>query len=57
MEKREALIQFPKMGNGTGARINLSVPLLKKIGFSQEEREVEVLYDEENQRVIIQKRK
>ena len=37
MEKREALIQFPKMGNGTGARINLSVPLLKKIGFSQEE--------------------
>ena len=57
MEKREALIQFPKMGNGTRARINLSVPLLKKIGFSQEEREVEVLYDEENQRVIIQKRK
>ena len=57
MEKREALIQFPKMGNGTGARINLSVPLLKKIGFSQEEREVEVLYDEENQKIIIQKRK
>lgn len=57
MEKREALIQFPKMGNGKGARINLSIPLLKKIGFNQENREVEIIYDEENQKIIIQKRK
>lgn len=57
MEKRKVLIQFPKMGNGKGARINLSIPLLKKIGFNSENREAEILYDEENQKIIIQKRK
>lgn len=57
MEKRNAKIQFPKSGNGTGARIILSPPLLRKLGINQEEREVVVTYDEEKQQVIIQKRK
>lgn len=57
MEKRNAKIQFPKVGNGTGARVVLSLPLLKKLGIDQENREVEIIYDEEKQTVTIQKRK
>ncbi len=57
MEKRQAKIQFPRMGNGTGARINLSIPLLKELDFTKDNRDVEVIYDKENQKIIIQKRK
>ncbi|MFV0579002.1 MAG: hypothetical protein ACK5NU_10095 [Fusobacterium ulcerans] len=57
MEKRDAKIQFPRMGNGTGARINLSIPLLKKIGFDKENRDVEVIYNEVEKTIIIQKKK
>lgn len=57
MEKRSANISFSKSGNGIGARIILSVPLLKKFGITQEEREVEVIYDEEQQAIVIKKKK
>ncbi|EFS20656.1 hypothetical protein FSBG_00153 [Fusobacterium gonidiaformans 3-1-5R] len=57
MEKRILKVSFSKTGNGMGARIPLSIPLLKKMGITQEEREVEVMYDEERQQVIIQKKK
>lgn len=57
MEKRNAKIQFPRMGNGTGARLNLSIPLLKELGFDKDTRDVEVVYDKEKQQIIIQKRK
>ena len=57
MEKREVKISFGKSGNGIGAKLTMPIPFLRKLGITQEEREVEVLYDEENQRVIIQKRK
>lgn len=57
MEKRDLKVSFSKTGNGMGARIPLSIPLLKKMGITQEEREVEVLYDEENQTITIRKRK
>lgn len=57
MEKRNAKIQFPKVGNGTGARIVLSLPLLKKLGITQDERDVEIIYDEDKKTVTIQKRK
>lgn len=57
MEKRNAKIQFPRMGNGTGARLNLSIPLLKELGFGKDTRDVEVVYDKEKQQIIIQKRK
>ena len=55
MEKRKAKIQFPKMGTGTGARINLSIPLLKELGFDKENREVEIVYDKDKKTVTIQK--
>lgn len=57
MEKRNAKIQFPRMGNGTGARLNLSIPLLKELGFDKDTRDVEVVYNKEKQQIIIQKRK
>ena len=57
MEKRNAKIQFPKMGTGTGARINLSIPLLKEIGIDKENREVIVTYDKKNETVTIQRKK
>ncbi len=57
MEKRDAKISFIKSGNGMGAKIILSIPLLKKLGITPEDREVEVVYDEENGEITIKKRK
>lgn len=57
MEERKANVSFPKSGNGIGARIVLSVPLLKKLGITQEDRAVIVTYDEENEVITIRKEK
>mgnify|MGYP001163099722 FL=1 len=57
MEKRNANISFSKVGNGIGARVILSVPLLKKLGITQEDREVIITYDEEKQNITIEKKK
>lgn len=57
MEKRNANISFSKVGNGIGARVILSVPLLKKLGITQEEREVIITYDENKQNITIEKKK
>lgn len=57
MEERKANISFPKSGNGIGARIVLSVPLLKKLGITQENRAVIVTYDEEAETITIRKEK
>lgn len=57
MEKREAKVSFSRAGNGIGAKLPMSVPLLKKFGITPEEREVEILYDEENQTILIRKKK
>ena len=57
MEKRDAKISFIKSGNGMGAKIILSIPLLKKLGITPDDREVEVVYDEENGEITIKKRK
>lgn len=57
MEKRNAKISFSRSGNGIGAKISLSVPLLKKFGLTIEEREVEVIYNEKEQTILIKKKK
>ncbi len=57
MEKRDGKISFSRAGNGIGAKLPMSVPLLKKFGITQEEREVEITYDEDNQMIIIKKKK
>ena len=40
MEKRNVRVSFQKSGNGRGARITLFMPWLRKMGVSEEEREV-----------------
>ncbi|ACV38884.1 MULTISPECIES: hypothetical protein [Leptotrichia] len=57
MEKRNSKISFSKAGNGLGAKATLSVPLLKKFGINTEERNVEIIYDENKQEIIIRKKK
>ena len=57
MEIRNAKISFSRSGNGIGAKLPMSVPLLKKFGITQEEREVEVIYNEEEQTILIKKKK
>lgn len=57
MEKRILKVSFSKTGNGMGARIPLSIPILKKMGITQDDREIELIYDEEKQIITIQKKK
>lgn len=57
MEKRDSKISFSKSGNGIGAKITLSMPLLRKIGITPENKEVEVIYDEEQGKIVILKKK
>ncbi len=46
MEKRNVRVSFHKAGKGRGARITLSIPWLRKMGISEEKREVMITYDE-----------
>ena len=57
MERRDSKISFSKSGNGIGAKITFSMPLLRKIGITPENKEVEVIYDEEEEKIIILKKK
>ncbi|MFR4518374.1 MAG: hypothetical protein ACLUBL_02985 [Fusobacterium sp.] len=57
MEKRDAKVSFSRAGNGIGAKLPMSVPLLKKFGITQDEREVEIIYNEEEQTILIRKKK
>lgn len=41
--ERKAKISFGKMGNGKGSRVNLSIPLLKTLGITEENREFLIL--------------
>lgn len=56
MEKRNVKIAFSRAGNGIGAKLPLSVPLLKLLGINQDEREVEVIYDEQKQEITVKKK-
>lgn len=57
MEKRELNISFAKAGNGKNARLILPIPWLRKLNITEDEREVELILDEENQQLIVKKRK
>lgn len=47
MEKRKVKVTFGQAGNGTGARISLSVPMLKKMGVTPEDREIIITYEDD----------
>ena len=57
MEERELKILFGKSGNGyISPRICLPIDWIKKMGISQENREVTVTYDEKSKEIIIKKK-
>lgn len=57
MEKRTLKISFGKSGNG-GLNPKISIPktFLDKLNITQENREVEMILDEDNQKLIIMKK-
>ena len=57
MEKRELNISFAKAGNGKNARVVVPIPWLRKLNITEEERQIDLIFDEENQQLIIKKRK
>lgn len=57
MEKRDLKISFGKSGNGVGAKLTLPIPFLRKLGITQEERDIELIFDEERQVLEIRKKK
>lgn len=57
MEKRDLNVSFYKAGDGIGTRITLPKPWLAKLGITQDEREIELILDEEKQQLIICKKK
>ncbi|MGL5057654.1 MAG: AbrB/MazE/SpoVT family DNA-binding domain-containing protein [Fusobacteriaceae bacterium] len=57
MEKRELNITFGKSGSGSSTT-KLSIPItwIKKMKISPEDRALEVIFDEENNTILIQKK-
>ena len=47
MEKRKMNVSFYKAGNGTGARVNFSVPNLKKLGVTPEDKAIIITYEDD----------
>lgn len=56
MEKRDLNISFYKAGNGKASRINIPMPWLRKLGITEEEKTVELIFDEENQTITLKKK-
>ena len=53
---RDGKVSFVKMGNGKGAKVNLSIPLLKILEITEEEREVKIEYDDTLKQITIKKK-
>ena len=56
MEKRNGRVSFHKSGSGRGAKVTIPIPWLRKMGISEENREITFIFDEENQKLIIEKK-
>lgn len=57
MDRRILKVSFSKAGTGMGAKLTLPIPVLRKLGITPEEREVELIFDEEKQVLEIRKKK
>lgn len=57
MEKRDLNVSFYKVGTGFGTRITLPKPWLKKMGVTQDEKKIELTFDEETETITICKKK
>ena len=54
MEKRNVRVSFHRAGRGRGARITLSIPWLRKLGITEDTREVVLTFDEK--KITLEKR-
>ena len=50
MEKRKGKLLFHKSGNGKACKINIPMPWMRKMKMNEDEREVEISFDEENKK-------
>ena len=57
MEKRVLKVSFSKAGTGMGAKLTLPIPVLRKLGITPEESEIELTFNEEKQVLEIRKKK
>lgn len=58
MEKRELNVSFYKSGTGgVSSRISLPKKWMDLLGIDSENKKVEVVFDEEQQKIIIYKKK
>lgn len=55
-ETRNLKISYSKCGTGIGAILRVPIPLLKELGITQEEREIELILDREQEALLIKKR-
>jgi hypothetical protein len=56
MEKRDVKISFHKAGNGLGTKLTLPMPWLRKMGVTNENRDVEIIFNEETKEITIRKK-
>ena len=57
-KKRDLNVSFYKAGNnGIATRLTLPKPWLAEIGVTEEDRTIELIFDEENEQLIIRKKK
>ncbi|RRD38793.1 AbrB/MazE/SpoVT family DNA-binding domain-containing protein [Leptotrichia sp. OH3620_COT-345] len=57
MKKRDLNISFYKAGNTLATRLNLPIPWVRQLNITPESREIELLFDEEKEEIIIRKKK
>ena len=57
MERRDLNVSFYKAGGTLATRLNLPIPWVKKLGITPEEKGIELIFDEENEQLIIRKKK
>lgn len=57
MEKKELNISFYKAGSGVSSRINLPKKWINDMELNENEKTVEVVYDEEKKSITIIKKK
>ena len=56
MEERNLNISFYKAGNGRASRITIPIPWLRELGINPEEKAIKLIFDKENNQLIIKKR-
>lgn len=57
MEERNMKISFGKSGSGSiSPRVSLPLSWLTRIGITPEDREVEIVLNEENEEIILRKK-